>query len=429
VNAGPGGLVVELVSAALVTAVGSLFAAGDAAVSEIPEGRVQALAADSTGPGAAFRRFLRDPMRVLSRWLVGRIVSLSVATVLLNDAARSAGLDRLGLPVAVVGAVLTYGTFTEVLATLGRRRPERAGALALTFLRPLEWALVPLADPLAIVGRAVGRRVPKARTVDARVTETEVEWAVSEGEKAGAIANEPAEMIRKVLDFKDLTAREVMVPRRHIHGIELSTPLRDVVGLVSGEKHSRYPVYRENIDNVVGLFYAKDLFAIVRDGRLDTTRLADAVRTPVMFVSESQPAAKILQDMRSRRLHMAIVSDQFGGTAGLVTLEDIIEEIVGDIRDEKDRDAPIQPIGDGRMVADASVSLAELEHALGKHLPDDGEFESLGGLIVSRAGRVPKVGAMVQVDGLKLIVREADETRVVKVEIVPERAAPSAPAL
>ena len=118
---------------------------------------------------------------------------------------------------------LIYGTFTEIVGTLARRRPERAGALALLFLRPLEWLLVPLADPLAVVGRAVGRRVPKARTVDARITETEVEWAVSEGEKAGAIANGPAEMIRKVLDFKDLTAREVMVPRRHILGIELAT--------------------------------------------------------------------------------------------------------------------------------------------------------------------------------------------------------------
>jgi CBS domain containing-hemolysin-like protein len=324
--------------------------------------------------------------------------------------------------------VLTYGTFTEVVGTLARRRPERVGALALSFLRPLEWAIVPLADPLAIVGRAVGRRVPKARTVDARITETEVEWVVSEGEKAGAIANEPAEMIRKVLDFKDLTAREVMVPRRHIGGIEVSTPMRDVLALVSSEKHSRYPVYRETIDNIVGLLYAKDLFAIVRDGRIETTPLAEVVRTPVMFVSENQTAAKILADMRSRRLHMAIVSDEFGGTAGLVTLEDIIEEIVGDIRDEKDLEAPIQSIGDGRMVADASVSIAELEHALGKTLPDDGEFESLGGLIVSRAGRVPKVGATLQVDGLKLIVREADETRVVKVEIVPERAATQAQA-
>jgi CBS domain containing-hemolysin-like protein len=423
VNAGPGGLVVEIVSAALVTAVGSLFAAADAALSEIPEGRLQALSADAAGRATAFRRFASDPLRLLSRWLVGRVVALSVATVLLDDAARKAGLDQLGLPIAVLGAVLTYGTFTEVVGTLARRRPERVGALALRFLQPLEWLIVPLADPLAIVGRAVGRRVPKARTVDARITETEVEWVVSEGEKAGAIANEPAEMIRKVLDFKDLTAREVMVPRRHIGGIELSTPLRDVLALVTAEKHSRYPVYRETIDNVVGLLYAKDLFAIVRDGRLETTPLSEVIRAPVMFVSENQTAARILADMRTRHLHIAIVSDEFGGTAGLVTLEDIIEEIVGDIRDEKDLEAPIQSIGDGRMVADASVSIAELEQALGKALPDDGEFESLGGLIVSRAGRVPKVGATVRVDGLKLIVREADETRVVKVEIIPDRAA------
>jgi CBS domain containing-hemolysin-like protein len=428
VNAGPGGLVVELVVAAVATAIGSLFAASDAAISEMPEGRIQALSADVSAAGAAFRRFARDPMRVLSRWLVGRIVALSIGTVLLNDAARNAGLERWALVVAVIGSVLTYGTLTEILGTLARRRPDRAAALALTVLRPLEWALAPLADPLAFLGRAVGRRVPKVSTVDARITETEVEWAVSEGEKAGAIAKAPAEMIRKVLDFKDLTAREVMVPRRHILGVELSAPLRDVLALVARERHSRYPVYRENVDNIVGLLYAKDLFALVRDRRIDSTKLADVIRTPVMFVSENQRAARILQDMRSRRLHMAIVSDEFGGTAGLVTIEDIIEEIVGDIRDEKDREAPIQSMGDGRMVADASVSIAELEEALGKHLPDDGEFESLGGLIVSRAGRVPQVGATVQVDGLKLIVREADETRVVKVEIVPERAPPPAPA-
>jgi putative hemolysin len=422
---GPQAVVVEILAAALAAAIGSLFAAGDAALTEIPEGRMAALS--SAGTGGDFRRFTRDPTRVLSRWLVGRVVAIGVATMLLGDAAHRIGIDRFIIPLAVVGAVLIYGTFTEVVGTLARRRPERAGALALLFLRPLEWLLVPLADPLAMVGRAVGRRVPKARTVDARVTENEVEWAVSEGERAGAIANGPAEMIRKVLDFKDLTAREVMVPRRHILGIELATPLPEVVSFVSSEKHSRFPVYREHIDNVVGLLYAKDLFVVMRDGRLASTKLADILRTPVMFVSEHQPAAKILQDMRSRRLHMALVSDEFGGTAGLVTLEDVIEEIVGDIRDEHDLDTPIQSMGDGRVVADGSVALADLAQALGKALPDDGEFESLGGLIVSRAGRVPKVGATLQVGGLKLIVREADEKRVVKVEIVPERTAQSSP--
>jgi CBS domain containing-hemolysin-like protein len=414
------------VAAAVVTALGSLFAGGDAALTEIPDGRMQALSADATGLGTAFRRFAADPTRVFSRWLVGRVVALSLASVLLDHAGHTLGLERLALPVAVLGAVLTYGTFAEVAGTLARRRPEKFGALALVFLRPLEWLVIPLADPLALIGRAVGRRVPKARTVDARITETEVEWVVSEGEKAGALANEPAEMIRNVLDFKDLTAREVMVPRRHILGVEVSTPLADVVALVADEKHSRYPVYRETLDNVVGLLNTKDLFAVVRDGKLADTKLADIMRTPVLFVSEGQPAAKILPDMRARRLHLAIVSDEFGGTAGLVTLEDIIEEIVGDIRDEHDTEAPIQPMGDGRVMADASVPIADIEHALGKPLPNDGEFESLGGLIVSRAGRVPKVGATLQVDGLKLIVREADETRVVKVEIIPERRAPAA---
>jgi CBS domain containing-hemolysin-like protein len=423
---GPLAVVVEFIAAALAAAIGSLFAAGDAALTEIPEGRMQALS--SAGTPGGFRRFTRDPTRVLSRWLVGRVVAISVATMLLGDAAHRIGIDhRFVLPVAVLGAVLLYGTFTEVVGTLARRRPERAGALALRFLLPLEWLLVPLADPLAVIGRSVGRRVPRSRTLDARTTETEVEWAVSEGERAGVIANGPAEMIRKVLDFKDLTAREVMVPRRHILGIELSTPLAEVVSFVSSEKHSRYPVYREHLDNVVGLLYAKDLFVVMRDGRLASTKLADILRTPVMFVSEHQPAAKILQDMRSRRLHVAVVSDEFGGTAGLVTLEDIIEEIVGDIRDEHDIDTPIQAMGDGRVVADGSVALADLAQALGKALPDDGEFESIGGLIVSRAGHVPKAGATLQVGGLKLIVREADEKRVVKVEIIPERAAAPAP--
>jgi CBS domain containing-hemolysin-like protein len=417
----PGGIVVEVVLAGLAAALGSLFAAGDAALSEIPDGRMVALAADTGRDGAAFRRFTSDPIRMLSRWLVGRIILLACATVLFHQAASSVGaLGRWAPVVAVLGAVVTYGSFTEVFGTAARRRPERAGAMALVFLQPLEWLVIPVADPLSLIGRAVGRRVPKSRAVTARMTETEVEYVVSEGERAGSMAREPAEMIRKVLDFKDLTAREVMVPRRKIEGIELGTPLLQVVALAAGGKHSRYPVYKEQLDNVVGQLYVKDLFAVVRDGALETRKLAEVIRAPVMFVVENQSAAKILSDMRAKRLHMAIVSDEFGGTAGLITLEDILEEIVGDIRDEKDADAPIQAMADGRMVVDASLSIAELEHALGKSLPDDGEFESVGGLIVSRAGKVPKVGATLRVDGLNLIVREADEKRVVKVEIVPD---------
>ena len=417
---GLGGLVGNIGAAVAAMLVGSLFAAGDAALTAIPDARLQALSRDPRS-GPAFRRYAEDPMRVLSRWLVGRIVCISLAAALVHSAAENYGLRGFGPLAAVVAAVVAYGSFTEVLGTLARTRPERAGSLALRALRPIEYALLPVAEPLALLGRAIGRRFPSDRKVDARMTETEVEYIVSEGEKAGAIANEPAEMIRKVLDFKDLTAREVMVPRRRINGIELSSTLEKVLDLVSSEGHSRYPVYRETIDNIVGLLYVKDLFSVVRDKKLTTTKLADILRTPVMFVAETQSAAKILPEMQSRRLHMAVVSDEFGGTSGLVTLEDVIEEIVGDIRDEYDTEAQIQQIGEGRVVADAAMSLHDLAEHLGKPLPTEGEFESLGGLIIHHAGRVPAVGATLNIDGLKLIVREADQTRVVKVEIVQER--------
>ena len=210
-----------------------------------------------------------------------------------------------------------------------------------------------------------------------------------------------------------------MVPRRRVCGIEIGATLEEVIHLVSTEGHSRYPVYRETLDNIVGLLYAKDLFKVVRDNKVATMKFADLVRTPVLFVVETQSAASVLREMRSRSLHMAVVADEFGGTSGVVTLEDIIEEIVGDIRDEYDAEseAQVEQIGEGRFVADAAVSLSDLSTRLGKDLPADGEFESLGGLLIHRAGRVPPVGSVLQLDGVKFVVREADETHVMKVEI------------
>ena len=282
--------------------------------------------------------------------------------------------------------------------------------------------MIPVAAPLAMLGRWIG--AARAREPDAPPTlgsrETEVEWLVDQGEKAGALEKEPATMIRNVLDFRNLTAKEVMIPRRRVSSIEASTPLADVLEHVRKDGHSRYPVYRESLDNVVGLLYVKDLFDVVGAGKIAETKLEELIRKPVLFLAETQSALSVLREMRSKRLHLAIVSDEFGGTGGIVTLEDIIEEIVGEIRDEYDTEdiAPIQKLAEGRFVADAAIPLGDLEIHLGRKLPEDGAFESLGGLIVHRAGRVPEVGATVSLDGYDLIVREADETRVVKVEIV-----------
>jgi CBS domain containing-hemolysin-like protein len=417
-----------IVLAALTAAVGSLFASADAALNALPEGRLEALVEDKE-PG--FTRFASDRLRLLSRWLVARVICVCVSAVLVDGVVRPALGAILAPVVSIVATVVVYGMCFEVLATIARRRPEEVGRLALRWLVPFEWAVVPIAEPLAMLGRFIGARVPeRATAADARLTETEVEWLVAKGEKAGALEKEPATMIRNVLDFKHLTAREVMVPRRRVSGIELSTPLAAVLEHVAKDGHSRYPVYRESLDNVIGLLYVKDLFDVLRRNKLADTKLEELLRKPVLFLAETQPALSVLREMRSKRLHLAIVSDEFGGTSGIVTLEDIIEEIVGEIRDEYDTEevTQIQKLAEGRFVADAAIPLGDLELHLGKKLPDEGEFESLGGLIIHRAGRVPEVGASIKLDGYDLIVREADEKRVVKVEIVraePELAPPA----
>ncbi len=414
----PLGPIALAVSAA---AVGSLFASADAAVTSLPEARLQILADQQEGSEPGFARYAADRLGLLSRWLVARVIAMSIASILLVRTLEQDLGPLTASILAVVIAVMTYATCAEVLCTIARRRPEEVSRLSLRFLKPLEWAVLPVAAPLAVLGRWIGRRVPESLSAsDARLTETEVEWLVDKGEKAGALEKEPATMIRNVLDFKNLTAKEVMIPRRRVSSIEASTPLADVLEHVRKDGHSRYPVYRESLDNVVGLLYVKDLFEVVGAGKLAETKLEELIRKPVLFIAETQSALSMLREMRVKRLHLAIVTDEFGGTGGIVTLEDIIEEIVGEIRDEYDTEdvVQIQKLAEGRFVADAAIPLVDLEIHLGRKLPEDTAFESLGGLIIHRAGRVPEVGAMVSLDGYDLIVREADETRIVKVEIV-----------
>lgn len=415
----------SLLVAALCSAfAGAIFASADAALQALPESRLHALASQESTDGAVFARFQHDRARIQSRWLVGRVTATATMAVLVNEAMIVSGFQRWAEVTAIAAVLLGYGALAEVLCTLARKRAEVMGMWALRYLAPIELLLAPVAEPFAALGRFVRGRVTETPAASAEITHTEVEWVVSEGQKTGAIPREPAEFIRNALEFKDLKALEVMVPRTKVTAIEARMPLADVLALVAQEGHSRYPVYRETLDNVVGVLYAKDLFGVVRDGRLGSAKLHEIVRTTLLFAAETQPAASIFREMRARRLHLAIVSDEFGGISGIITLEDLLEELVGDIDDEfdSDEDAPVRALDGGRFVVDATIALGDLGEVLGREFPDEAGFESLGGLLVQRAGRVPLVGATIRLDGLKFVVREADPTRVVKVEIIPDDA-------
>jgi putative hemolysin len=402
--------------------VGSLFAAADTALTTLSSTRLAALIEQSSGSEkAAYERIRDNDAQLRSRYLLGRVLCTAVAAVFLVDVLKP-GFPRAAPYLSIVAIAALMGTLFEISTTLGRKHADHAAPAFARWLRPLEIAMLPFAAIFGWIGSWLGTKDPE-HMADPRVAEAEVEIMVDEVEKSGLFGREPAEMIRNVLEFADLTARDVMIPRAKIEAIEVSTPLEKVLAFVSESGHSRYPVYKDQIDNVVGLLYAKDLFKVLEDNRLKATRLEEMIRTPANFVAESQSLSSLLREMRSRRQHLAVVVDEFGGMSGIVTLEDVLEEIVGDIRDELDvEEAPIQELADGRLVADADVSMSDLSAYLGAEIGSDGDYSSLGGMLTHHAGKIPEVGTAISKFGLRFIVRELDENHIGKVEIIRPRA-------
>ncbi len=409
-----------LAAAGASTVIGSLFAGADTAVTSLSAPHLGALIEQATGvTRKAYERIQAQEAKLHSRYLVGRIASTAVTAVCLDFFFQPLFGERSVY--AAFGATLVINAFLfEVVTALARKHADGVAPLAARYFLPIELLMLPLAAPLGWLGDRLGRKKEGEQPQDPKVTEAEVEALVEEGERSGLFGREPAEMIRNVLEFADRSAKDVMIPRSSVEGIEISTPLEKVLEIVSQSGHSRYPVYREQIDNITGLLYAKDLFKVLEEHRLKNTDLKEIIRHPANFVAESQPLATLLKEMRGRRQHLAIVVDEFGSVSGIVTLEDVLEEIVGDIRDEHDEsdETTIQDLGDGRVLVDAAVTMRELAAYLGTEIEADEAYDSLGGMLTHHLGTIPEAGAAVSKFGLHFIVREADDTHVQKVEII-----------
>ncbi|HEY4105719.1 MAG TPA: hemolysin family protein [Polyangiaceae bacterium] len=395
------------VSAAASWAITTLSAARRAALRDTLEGGAQ----------RALDRYLESGPVIEARWLVIRTFGIAISALLVGES-LPAWLGNWRLIIAAAGALLAYAFPSEVARRLVARKADTTAPLLLQVLRPLEWLAAPIAAPIAWVGNLVRLSAVPPQAPTPGVTETEVELIVNEGELNGSLGHDQSEMIRNVLDFGDATAGELMIPRPQVTAFDISTPIDGLLRQIVESEHSRYPIYKETIDNVIGVLHAKDLLRYALAGKQADVRVEAMLRQPVVFVPESQLATSVLKDMRAGRHHMAVVIDEFGGFSGIITLEDLLEEIVGDIRDEHDvEEAPIIDIGDGKLMVDASVSMSDLSRYLGAELPEDGDYHTLAGFIVAELGRVPEPGATLRAFGLDFTVREADERRVSKVEI------------
>ena len=246
------------------------------------------------------------------------------------------------------------------------------------------------------------------------VTETELMTLVDAGREEGIFEQVEQEMIQSVIQLHDTLAREIMVPRIDMLALDVDTPLEQAVDAFLRSGHSRAPVFEETVDNTLGLLYAKDLLRVWREGN-QTGSLRDLLR-PAYFVPEAKRVDELLTEMQGRSIHMAIVVDEYGGVAGLVTMEDIVEEIVGEIRDEYDQseEAPFQALKDGDTIFQGRVHLDDFNEIMLSNLPSE-EADTIGGFIYSRLGRVPGIGETVEEAGLILTVEQVSGRRIRKV--------------
>lgn len=247
------------------------------------------------------------------------------------------------------------------------------------------------------------------------VTESELRTWVKEGEPEGSLDQDEREMIYSIFHFGEKLCREIMVPRIDMSAVEIQTPLEEVIQILTRTGHSRLPVYEETVDNIIGLLYAKDLLKVRPEEGQTLESLRNILR-PAYFVPEAKHVKDLLEEMQEQRIHMAIVVDEYGGVAGLVTLEDIVEEIVGEIRDEYDQseEQPYQKISEDEYLFQARIDLDDFNEIMGTHIEKD-LADTIGGLMYGLIGQVPTGGETVQIEDVLLKVEQVTGRRIRKV--------------
>jgi putative hemolysin len=405
----------------------AFVAAAEVSLASVSRLRVRQMTEKGLSRARVTQALLSDPARFLAT-----LMTLKACAFV--GAAGAASLIAWRGQIGWQGIVLTW--LAVVLLLLLVQIGPRAGslrnpeALALRLAGPVQFfafVLSPVTAPLRHIGRRLRGPASGAEEPEESIflSEDGLRFLLNVAEGESLIEEEEREMIGSILELSDTLVREVMVPRLDIAAVEVETPLREAVDVVLNAGHSRIPVYKESIDNIIGILYAKDLLRALRDG--PTERPLSTLLRPAYFVPESKKVDELLEEMQQRRVHMAIVVDEYGGTAGLVTIEDLVEEIVGEIQDEFDREEPtVQQVGENEYLLNARVPLDEVQELLGVDLPTDGG-DTLGGFIYSQLGRVPAVGDEVRFDRLHLEVLSVAGRRIkqVRARRLPEPGAAS----
>jgi len=402
-------------------ALSAFFSSAEAAFISLPRLRIRFLVESGVKGAERLAKLAEKPERFLATVLLGNnLVNIAAATIGTIISVRVFDYPW-GPVIATIGVTVLVLVFGEVIPkTLAVHRSQRLSIIYAEPLRVIELCLYPFILALERIGLSLTKIVTVSDEDKRLISEGEIRSAITVGKSEGVVEEEEAKILHQVLEFTDRPVSKIMVPRTEIAWVEQGTKLDDFLNLYTQGRYSRFPVYEDNTDNVVGILHAKDVLLKLTDGSQARDNVIDDLVRPAFFVPENKHMGELLAEMRAGGHHAAIVVDEFGGIAGMVTLGQLTEEIVGDIQDDlTDQEKDFVVTGDSTFQLDGGFRVEDANEELKLNVPI-GDYETVAGFILSHLGRIPKQGEHFKYQNLKFVITEMRGMKIEKVMVTRE---------
>ncbi len=410
----------ELFLIVLSLILSAFFSSAETALTSMSKVKVAQIIDSNSKNSKYFVLWMKHPNKMLNTILIGNNVVNIFASVLAGNLANKiSGSSQIALTTAVMTIlILFFGEITP--KTFAKHNAEKLSGLYIRVLSFFYYMLYPFTYIInifvKIVIKIMGGKIDKEQPL---LTEEELEFMINVGEEEGILEDETKEMMHNIMDINDISVKEIMVPRTEMAALSVNATPEEVLGVIDEYEFSRIPVYENDLDHITGILYVKDLIKYARDG-LNGLNLREMLRE-ALFIPETKNIYDLFKEFQSKRVHLAIVIDEYGGVAGLVTMEDILEEIVGEIRDEYDlsEEDEFIKIQDGVYMVDAGMDLDDFCENLNIEKTEDmNEYETVAGLVYDLADKIPSQGDEFEfMDRFKIKVVEVDGNKIIKVEV------------
>lgn len=405
----------QIISLVILIALSSFFSASETALMSLNKIRLRHMVEEEVPGAKLVEKLIDDPNRLLGAILIGNnIANIGASALATVIATKIFGESGVGIATGIITIlVLIFGEITP--KSIAKQRAED---VALKVAKAIEFIVV-IFKPLVYIFTAISSffiRILGGNPNEAKsfITEEELKTMVGVSEKEGVLENVEKEMIFNVFEFADLQVKDVMVQRVDIVAVNEEATYEEVMDVIKNEQFSRIPVYNQTIDNVMGFLNVKD-FAMIENLREDFN-IAKYIRDP-FYTFEFKKIVELFKEMKKSRNHIAVVLDEYGGTVGIITIEDLVEEIVGEIEDEYDEEKkPVEVVKENEYIMDGSVKLHDISDLIGINM-DSEEFDSVGGLMIGELGRMPEEKEEVLVNNIRFIIERIDKNRIKKVRM------------